>query len=359
MAKAAIITDTHFGVRNDSKQFIEYFEKFYSNIFFPYLKENNIDVVFHLGDIVERRKFINYATLHEFKRIFIQPCIDNNIRLLGIVGNHDIHYRNTNEVNAMNELFNHSSIKFYSEPEEINFDGCKIALLPWINNSNYEKSMEFVRTTDASIVFGHLEFSGFEMYRGISNLHGMETKPFDRFEFVFSGHYHTRSSKKNIHYLGNPYETTWNDYNDSRGFHIFDSDTRSLNFIQNPYKMFHKIWYDDSDKDTYKKIIESYNFSTYEGAYIKVIVQKKTNPYWFDMMLDALYKSNPANVSIVEDNKNADMLTEEEIINEADDTLTLITKYVDSISVDVDKNNLKKLLADLYVEAQNMNQETL
>ena len=43
--KIAIITDTHFGARNDSVQFDEYFYQFYEGQFFPYLQKNNIKTV--------------------------------------------------------------------------------------------------------------------------------------------------------------------------------------------------------------------------------------------------------------------------------------------------------------------------
>lgn len=351
--KAAIITDTHFGVRNDSHIFLDYFEKFYTNIFFPYILKNNIQTIFHLGDIVDRRKFINYVTLKEFKRIFVQPCIDNNIKLVGIVGNHDIPYRNTNEVNAMNELFNNPNITFYSEPIEYNFSDCIIAMLPWINNTNYDESLNFVKNTKAQILFGHLELAGFEMYRGMPNPHGMQASLFDKFDMVCSGHFHHKSSRGNINYLGNPYELFWNDYNDQRGFHIFDSDKRDLTFIQNPYRMFNKLWYDDFDISSYEEIMSKYNFEEYTDTYVKVIVKNKNNPYWFDMVLDSLYKNNPANVSIVEDNKNLDQQSEEEIISEAEDTLTSLFKYVEKMETEVDKQKLQQLFSNLYIEAQN------
>lgn len=351
--KAALITDTHFGVRNDSQHFLDFFDKFYSNIFFPYLIKNNITTVFHLGDIVDRRKYISYVTLREFKRIFVQPCIDNNINLIGIVGNHDIPYRNTNEVNAMNELFKENNITFYSEPTEYGFDGCKIALLPWINNTNYSDMMSFIKDTKAQILFGHLELEGFEMYRGMKNPHGMQSALFDKFDIVCSGHFHTKSSRGNIHYLGNPYEMTWNDYNDQRGFHIFDSDERSLTFIQNPYRMFHKVWYDDTDI-ALEDYLSKFDFDSYKDTYVKVIVTNKNNPYWFDIVMDNFYKANPANLTIVEDHKNLDQQSEEEIISEAEDTLTSLYKYVDKMDTRVDKAKLNQLFANLYTEAQNM-----
>ena len=192
----------------------------------------------------------------------------------------------------------------------------------------------------------------FEVFNGQIHDVGMARTPFEKFDVVCSGHYHHKSSQGNIHYLGNPYEMTWADYNDPRGFHIFDTDTRELEYIRNPYKMFFKVWYDDRDKN-----IEDFNkmdFSNYTDTYVKVIVQHKTNPYWFDIMLDNLYKVNPANVSIVDDNKHMDQETEEEIFNEAEDTLTTLNKFVDGMDTNIDRVKLQKLFAELYTEAQHL-----
>lgn len=352
--RAALITDTHWGVRGDSQQFIKYFEKFYNEIFFPYLIENNIKTIFHLGDIVDRRKFINFFTLHKFKKIFIDRLEELDITMHVLVGNHDVPYRNTNGINAMNELFRSPNIKVYSEPDDVEFGSTSIAMLPWINGSNFKDSMDFVKKTKSPILFGHLELNGFAMYRGMTADHGgMEVKPFQKFDMVCSGHFHHKSSKGNIHYLGNPYELTWNDYDDRRGFHILDSETRGLTFIQNPYRMFNKVWYDDADV-VFEDYIASKSFEEYEDTYVKVIIQNKSNPYWFDLVMDKLYSVNPANVSIVEDHKNLDQESEEDIISEAEDTLQILHNFVDGMNTNVDKNELQKLFSNLYSEAISM-----
>ena len=352
--KAAIITDTHFGVRNDSQQFLDFFDKFYSTVFFPYLKKHDIKTIFHLGDIVDRRKFINYVTLNEFKRIFVKPVIDGGYDFHVIVGNHDIPYRNSNEINAMQELFDTYDISIYSDPTDIVFDGIDMTMMPWIHAANYTSCLNHIESTKSQILFGHLELNGFEMHLGLKSHDGMDTKPFERFDMVCSGHFHHKSSAGNIHYLGCPYELTWNDYNDRRGFHIFDSEKRDLTFVQNPFKMFNKLWYDDTDVSSYEDMMGKYSFESYRNTYVKVIVQQKNNPYWFDMVLDSLYKVNPANVSIVEDHKNLDQQSDEEIVSEAEDTLTSLFKYVDRMETDVDKAKLQQLFSNLYTEAQNM-----
>jgi DNA repair exonuclease SbcCD nuclease subunit len=346
--KIALITDTHIGARNDSQVFSDYFADFYNNVFFPYLDDHSIDTVVHLGDIVDRRKYISYITLRAFRDYFVQPMADRNIDFHCIVGNHDIPYRNTNDINAMREIFDGSIGKIYWEPQEVSFDGLKILMMPWINNANYNTALTTMQKTDAQVMFGHFEIAGFEMMRGQTCDHGMDVKHFRKFDMVLSGHFHHKSTMGNITYLGNPYELTWGDYDDPRGFHILDTDTRELEFIKNPYRMFHKVFYDDETYDLEQ--LMNLDFEHLRNRYIKVVVVKKQNPYWFDQFLDRLYKCDPTHLTIVEDNKHLDLEKDEEIMD-AEDTLTILNKYVDALEVDIDKKQLSGLLNNLYTEA--------
>ena len=102
--KIALITDTHFGARNDNPAYANYFFKFYNNVFFPYLKEHNIKTCIHLGDIVDSSTFINFKTAHEFSNNFMKRLWEETIATPIIIGNHDTYYKNTNEVNAVDAL---------------------------------------------------------------------------------------------------------------------------------------------------------------------------------------------------------------------------------------------------------------
>ena len=99
--KVAIITDTHFGARNDSPAFSRYFKKFYEEIFFPSLEERGIRTVIHMGDVVDRRKFINWRTLYQMREVFFDACYGRYINLHIIIGNHDTFFKNTNVINSM------------------------------------------------------------------------------------------------------------------------------------------------------------------------------------------------------------------------------------------------------------------
>ena len=348
--RIALINDSHMGARGDSSIFNEFFFKFWENTFFPYLKENNIKHICHLGDVVDRRKFINFVTLNSWRKRFFDVLESEGITMDVIVGNHDVFYRNTNEVNAMHELFyGYKNINVYIDPVDLNFDGLSVAMMPWINSSNYESSLQFLKETKSEVVFGHFEIAGFEMDRGNVCHSGLNKKVFDRFDIVLSGHFHHKSSSGNITYLGNQYEMTWADHGDQRGFHVFDTDTREIDFVKNPFKIFHKISYDDTEQDF--EYWKQYDYDNLKECYIKVIVVNKNNPYLFDNVIENLYKVGVADISIVEDFTEFEDENAEELIDQAEDTMTILSKYIDGLTLNVEPDKLKKIMRELYVES--------
>ncbi len=349
--KIALITDTHWGARGDSLTFLKYFKKFYDNIFFPYLEEHNITTCIHLGDVVDRRKYINFKILNDLRINFVDRLWKMGVDTHIIIGNHDTFHKNTNDINSVEEIFTTSEGTvepwMYSKPKEVDFDGLGIVMMPWINEDNYGECIRMIQNTQCQILMGHLEVKGFEQHIGSWNQEGMEAHVFDKFDMVMSGHFHHKSDNGTVYYLGNPYEITWSDYKDKRGFHIFDTETRELEFIQNPYRMFHKIFYDDTE-ETFESLTEK-DYSEYEGTYIKLVVQKKTNPFWFDSIMDKLYEANVADLVVVENFSDFD-IGDDDIINEAEDTLTILSKYVNTLNVE-NKEDLDGLMRSLYNEA--------
>ena len=122
-----ILGDCHFGMRGDSIIFHKHYEKFYDTVFFPYLKENNIDTIFQMGDLFDRRKFINFNSLFLCRKYFFNRLKENNITFYSILGNHDITYRNTLEINSSQLLLNeYDNITIYDEFVTKEFDGIPI-----------------------------------------------------------------------------------------------------------------------------------------------------------------------------------------------------------------------------------------
>jgi DNA repair exonuclease SbcCD nuclease subunit len=353
MMKIALITDTHYGARGDSSQFSKFFAKFYNNVFFPYIDEHNIKAVIHLGDVFDRRKYINFLSLKECKEFFFDPLCSRNLDTYIIAGNHDTFYKNTNEVNSVNLLLGeYQNILTFYKPWVGNFDGTEIMLMPWICSGNYKDCMEAMDNTSAQVLFGHFEINGFEMYKGSFIDSGFDANIFSKFDVVCSGHFHHKSSKGNIHYLGTPYEITWSDFNDQKGFHVFDTDTRELTFIPNPYNIFHKIHYDDLDKKM--EDVLNIDFAQYKDSIVKVIIRNKSNPYWFDLFIERLEAAGVIDMQVVDDHLNLNLEDDSDIINEAEDTITILNKYVEQLDLKADKQKLETLLRDLYSEALNL-----
>ena len=345
--KVAIITDVHWGARNDSAAFVEYYRKFYE-YFFNVLDEQKIDTVLMLGDTFDRRKYTNHATIKAARHIYFNELERRNIDTYILIGNHDTFYKNTNDVNTINLLLNdYSNLHAISDPITYNIGGTEIAFIPWICADNYVACMKEMENTKAEICMGHFEIQGFEMYRGQECHDGLSQDTFKKFDMTFSGHYHHRSTKGNITYLGTPYELTWQDYGDPKGFHIFDLETRQLDFIQNPYTMFVRIEYDDKDKEPID--LDSLDL---KETYIKLVVVNKTDYYKFDQFVNKLYTKNAHDIKIVEDMSEFETGSVDSDID-LEDTLSIVSNYIDSLSTDVDKEKIKTFMKSLYVEAIN------
>jgi DNA repair exonuclease SbcCD nuclease subunit len=310
-------------------------------VFFPTLEQYGITTVIHMGDAFDSRKSIDYQSLEWSKRVVFEPLSKYDVHM--IVGNHDSYYKNTNNTNSPQLLLkDYPNVKTYSSPTEIKVDNLNILLLPWICMENEEQSLKMIQKTKAKVAMGHLELQGFRVNRSIVMEHGLEANLFKNFSKVFSGHYHTRSDNGTVFYTGNPYEIYWTDVNDTRGFTIFDTETLEHTPINNPYKMFYNIYYEDTDYQTF-------DTREYENKIVKVIVRKKTNTKKFEKFIDKLYNSNIAELKVIE---NFDIQEPQDFeAFESEDTLSILNRYVEEAEVNLDKSIIQRLLQEVYQEA--------
>lgn len=341
--KVALITDTHFNFKKGNKIFHEYFEKFYKNIFFPTLEKYGIDTVIHMGDIFDNRKNTDYWSIDWTKKVILDPLKKYNVYLT--VGNHDIFYKNTTHLNSPVLLLdNYTNINVITSAKTINLKGTDILFLPWITSNDEQATFNHIRETSARVAMGHLELNGFYPQRNHVQTGGMDNTIFSKFDRVFSGHYHTRSDNGKIFYIGNPYELYWADYNDKRGFAIFDTDTYELEYIDNPYQMFKIINYRDD---------AVYNLNEYDNCIVKLIIKEKKDKIKYEKFLDWLLEQNIQDLKIIEDVIiNDDIDVEHEVQNE--DTLSLLKKYVDESEIQLNKIRIKEILNQIYKESFQM-----
>lgn len=345
--KIALITDQHLDGRKGSLAFWNFFQKFYDEVFFPTLEKEKVSTIIDLGDTFDNRKSIDYNTFNRVKENYFERLQGYDVHML--LGNHCTYYKNTNRINSPELLLNqYPNISIYASPKHIKLGSKKFLMLPWINTENRDDVLKLLETSDADNVCGHLEINGFEVTPGMKFDHGgLEASIFKNFNRVWSGHFHHRSKKGNIQYLGNPYQMFWNDYKDTRGFHIYDTETDKLKFVPNPFEIFDKIFYNDKKEDYNKQDV-----SCYKDKYIKIVVEEKWDYQMFETLVDRLYNLGVHGISIVENLVAEDTITDVDVSSK--DTLTLLNEYIDEVEMTVNKTDLKNLMRSLYIESCNV-----
>ena len=342
--KILLITDQHFGVRNDNQHFINHYRRFYSKVVIPFIKASGIKEVISLGDTFDRRRYINFHSLDEAKEMWFDQLIKLGCNHTMLIGNHDIYYKNTLRVNAPHEILGEYKFDVIDKPTTKSYDGTDILMLPWICDDNKSEVFEAVQRSKAPVLMGHLELNGFEAHPGHIMESGMDGTFFNKFKRVFSGHYHQKSTKGNISYLGNPYQLYWNDYGCKRGFHVFDTTTLKTTFYRNPFDIFYKLYYNNG-----VSIPESKDL---KGSFVKLIVEEKGDYQKFDYAVKQLQNIGLGDLKIVED-LSAELECSDSTM-ETEDTMTLLESYIDEIELKVDKSNVKSVMRSLYVEASEL-----
>ena len=341
--KIALITDQHLDGRKGSLAFWNYFQKFYDQIFFPTLEKEGVSTIIDLGDTFDNRKSMDFNTFNRVNENYFKRLKDYKVHM--ILGNHCTYYKNTNRINSPELLLDqYKNIRIYASPEEITLGGKKFLMMPWINSGNKEECLKMISESQADIMCGHLECDGFEVTPGMKFEGGFNVSDFKNFKRVWSGHFHHKSKHGNVQYLGNPYQMFWNDYKDTRGFHIYDTESDKLKYIKNPFEIFEKIFYDDASVDYNKQDV-----SDYKDKYIKIVVEEKRDYQMFETLVDRLYNVGAHDVKIVETLVDADAVDDVELNTK--DTLTLLSEYIDEIDLQVSKPDLKKLMQSLYIES--------
>jgi DNA repair exonuclease SbcCD nuclease subunit len=348
--KVAILGDTHHGVKSDSQVMHEHFKTFMHDIFLPTIDKENIKTIIHLGDILDRRKHVNFITLDRLMQDLIVPIQERDVTMHLILGNHDHYYRENNNLSGSKLLLRHiNNIRIYDEATEVMVGDRNCLFVPYIFKSNEDLSLQAIKRSEAKYCFGHLELRDFAFSKDVMASDGHVPELFHKFSRVFSGHYHHKSTKHPIYYLGTTLGFTWADYDDPKGFHIFDFNSHELRFIPNNNILFRKVFYDDSP-DTGGDLVVPGDLGQ---RFVKVIVKNKSDPHGFDKFVGEIEAQSPADLQIVDDHLNMDTVQSDDVISQAGDTLSMITQHIESMPLGIDNNALMSEMKSLYWEAMN------
>jgi DNA repair exonuclease SbcCD nuclease subunit len=349
MSKFILLGDCHIGARGASPIVMEHQLQYFEEVFFPYMKKNGINTIIQLGDMFDTRKFSNHLVVYNWKKRFFDYMRDNDIQFVTLLGNHDTTHKNTNDINTTTLfLREYENITIIDTPTELEICKTNILLLPWICEDNRALVEERLANTNALYCCGHLEFPGFEVHAGQLSESGEDVKAFEKFDCVWTGHYHIKHQKDNIQYTGIPYELSWSEYGISTGFHVFDSKTHKIKYIKNIRHLFTKLAYDDlKQTDEYYKTID---LSDVRHSYVKLIVANKTDPYQFNKLVDAIVALEPIELKIMDELED---FSEIDLIEdfESEDTSAMIASFIEQTDTILDKEKLTSSLKSLYTEA--------
>ena len=349
--RIAMITDIHMGVRNDQALFRNNQVKFFKETFFPYIDKHNIKTLFILGDTWDRRKYINLETLHIFKNCFFDQLAARDIQVVMIYGNHCVYHRNTNEVNSVDFLEGeYKNIHVVKTHEVINVGGVDFGFISWINNENLADSMEFIKTANCRIMCGHFEIKSFEMVKGAICDHGFDKSLFERYDEVWSGHFHVIGTDGKINYLSNTNQTCWGDYGLKKGFWCYDTDTNEKNHVENPHNVYEKLAFSD-DFD-----IISFDYERFQDKIVRVYIKSFdiANRKKLDLFMDKL-NVYAFNVEIIESSELSVDDDDAAIVDmESSDTMMIVGQYIEQITdgTNLDKSKLLKYFKEIYTSAQ-------
>lgn len=344
MALVAYIADTHFGANNSNNLFLKYHDRYFEKLVID-LEAIGITDLFHLGDLYDVRKSVNFKTLRESAHFFRERMMAAKFNFHIIVGNHDSYHKSSLKINAPNELLNWTDFKIYQEPTEISVNDTKFLIVPWICNDNAELSMDMIENSMADICLGHFDISGFGMSKEVINKAGLSRSMFRKFSKTFSGHFHLPSDQDNITYVGSPYQLTWSDYSDIKRVIIHDTVTGALSYIENHNTIFEKIFYTEGyelDQVYTDKIVKLYTDTAWHDS------------YKFDKFVQRLQEQNPYSISIIntvsyDEDSSCDA-------NMTKDTMEFLVDHIDNLSEEHDqyKSDVKSLLFGLYNKAQEL-----
>lgn len=256
-----LLADLHFGIRNNSLDWLEIHKQYFYDFFIPLLKKEHKkgDILFILGDVFDNRNSINVYIQHEVVNIFKE--LSKIIPIYVLVGNHDLYFKKTNDINSTIAIQPYVQ-KVYTKPEIFEFENSKILISPWFDDNSEELEMYKKYNNKADYIFAHTEYSSFKYNSKILLHEGIDfTGTGLNYKRVFSGHIHLRQEKNAITYVGNPFSMTRSDIGNMKGVYIFTPEEDKVEFIENKLSpiFLRKTLYDimDLTEDEFIKIIKN------------------------------------------------------------------------------------------------------
>ena len=350
--KVGIVGDLHLGVRNGSIPFAE-FQQNYILEMLDYYHSIGVTSIFQLGDYVDTRRSILGETVHWLVSVFIPKLAEYGITWYQIQGNHS-QVRKDSNISTLTwdgwlerESISHGSccVKSYTTPQDVTINETTFAIVPWVNPSSHDLTVDYLNRTEAEICLGHLELANFLMGSNLAKHGTLGEGLFSKFEATYAGHYHNESSRNSIKYLGTPYDLDWGNVEDctTRGVYTLDTLTQKLDFIPNreDQTLFQLVEYNYEDIASHKlgkKWLDHEWLETELGlasSVIRVEVTDRSNSAHYKKFVETMRLVKCINYNFLDLTTEVDTV-EQEVTKEAwqEDYLGILLNKIESIEGD-------------------------
>lgn len=325
--KSIVIGDLHFddkaSIIDNEKDYLNKI-KVLQNQVFPYMKENNIKTLIQVGDWTSKRTQLNTYVQHHMKEDIFDYCESEDIHIYYIVGNHDIYYKNSLDIFTL-EIFEKAYDNFHviKRDEIIQFWDKQYYFIPWMLPEDEPRIQKVLKDNKVDKVFAHAEMKDFSVSKTYKSTHGLDKNYFKNIP-VITGHYHLKQQKDNIFFIGTPFENTWMDFKESKGFYVLDhtvSVEEDMLFIKNDSTLMHLKVFINSEEKTIKvygnieaelkigtktdySILKNNKVKIYldlDNAYNKRVIEKikeQVQSYRVEILEDKIIKEEKVEVTV-------------------------------------------------------------
>lgn len=350
--KLVILGDLHLGIKDSSDVMFRHQKRFF-RFLFDYMAREGIETILQLGDIFDNRKYVNFKTLKFAREEVFAPMAERGVRFHTLVGNHDVFYRDTNNLNSPALILSeYDNVTVYSSPTTVEFGGKHFDFIPWICKENSVECLRFIADSVSEYCLGHFELNNFLMYAGAYFSGGLNPDVLKNYERVFSGHFHIKSKGGNVIYTGTPYELNWNDAGTEKGFYVLDTEQNYAQYVRNPDSYYKYLRYDEERGE-----VTDVSRENLEDCFLRIVVVSKREPYLYENFIQSVYKQHPADVKFIEstliaEGKASIARDTRDAISSESDTATVIAEYIDGLDIEeAVRTPMKKFVLELYQEA--------
>jgi DNA repair exonuclease SbcCD nuclease subunit len=285
-----IISDLHFGERKNSKEYFQQQLDFFIKQLLPYMEKNSLCFILCLGDFFHDRKQLNIEIKERLEKELFSEMQNKKIEFYTLLGNHDIYYKNSLEINSLKSF--ERKFDRFKVIEEPTYDESKENLfVPWITPSNFLEWKDIIKNTNCKNIFGHFEIGGFIFHDEINSGNMFTNKMFPKDCRVISGHYHDPQKKGNVHYVGSTFYQNWSSKNQTRGFYHWKDN--KMKFIENKHSI--KFIQINFSKD------EINNYKQFKNNWVRIFAtQNEMNGFKFIEMKNKIDREHPYNLEIIQ-----------------------------------------------------------